>query len=87
MSAIVLDRDSKGRLSAFGRVSFVTFLWRNKEKFSIRSNTYAYRFCVSPTGYCALEFSLTVNLSVRYKFIARLNFGRTPMPFVRWGGS
>ena len=45
------------------------------------------RCCVSPTGYCALEFSLTVNLSVRYKFIARLNFGRTPMPFVRWGGS
>ena len=32
MSAIVLDLDSKGRLSAFGRVSFVTFLWRNKEK-------------------------------------------------------
>ena len=87
MSAIVLDRDSKGRLSAFGRVSFVTFLWRNKEKFIIRSNAYAYRFCVSPTGECALEFSLYINLSVRYKFIARLNFGRTPMPFVRWGGS
>ena len=26
-------RDSKGWLNAFGRVSFVTFLWRNKEKF------------------------------------------------------
>ena len=25
-------RDSKGWLNAFGRVSFVTFLWRNKEK-------------------------------------------------------
>ena len=42
MSAIVLDRDSKGRLSAFGRVSFVTFLWRNKEK----SFQYAFRLLV-----------------------------------------
>ena len=33
MSAIVLDLDSKGRLSAFGCVSFVTFLWQHKEKF------------------------------------------------------
>jgi len=29
-----LYRDSKGWLNAFGRVSFVTFLWRNKEKFT-----------------------------------------------------
>ena len=70
MSAIVLDLVSKGRLSAFGRVSFVTFLWRNKEKFSIRSNTYAYRFCLSPTGKCVLNFSLTINLSVQCKLSA-----------------
>ena len=42
MSAIVLDLVSKGRLSAFGRVSFVTFLWRNKEKFF----QYAFRLLV-----------------------------------------
>ena len=70
MSAIVLDRDSKGRLSAFGRVSFVTFLWRNKEKFSIRSNTCVCHCCVSPTGYCALELRLYINLSVHCKLIA-----------------
>ena len=32
MSANFLCRVSKGRLSAFGCVSFVTFLWQNKEK-------------------------------------------------------
>ena len=55
--------------------------------FSIRNNASAYRYCLSPTGERALELRLYINLSVRYKFIARLNFGRTPMPFVRWGGS
>ena len=55
--------------------------------FSIRINTSAVLYCVSPTGYCARNLRLTINLLVRYKFIARLNFGRTPMPFVRWGGS
>ncbi len=70
MSANVLDLVSKGRLSAFGRVSFVTFLWRNKEKFSIRSNAYAYRYCVSPTGECVLKLSLYINLSVRCKIFA-----------------
>ena len=55
--------------------------------FSIRIYASACRYCLSPTGGCILELNLTINLSVRYKFIARLNFGRTPMPFVRWGGS
>ena len=55
--------------------------------FSIRIYASANRYCGSPTGECILELNLTINLSVRYKFIARLNFGRTPMPFVRWGGS
>ena len=55
--------------------------------FSIRITTSRYRYCRIPTGECALELRLSINLSVRYKFIARLNFGRTPMPFVRWGGS
>ena len=44
MSAIVLDLVSKGRLSAFGRVSFVTFLWRNKEKFIFNTHL---GFCYS----------------------------------------
>lgn len=68
--------------------------------FSIRFYASDIRFCLSPTGECVLEFSLYINLSVRcnkatqrkvginYSIpIARLNFGRTPMPFVRWGGS
>lgn len=58
------------------------------------------RYYLSPTGECVLKFSLSISLSVRcnkatqrkvginYSIpIARLNFGRTPMPFVRWGGS
>ena len=44
MSAIVLDRDSKGRLSAFGRVSFAAFLWQHKEKFTFNT---LLRFCYS----------------------------------------
>ena len=55
--------------------------------FSIRIYASANLYCLSPTGECVLKFSPSINLSVRYKFIARLNFGRTPMPFVRWGGS
>ena len=55
--------------------------------FSIRINASACRYSRIPTGYCARKLRLYINLSVRYKFIARLNFGRTPMPFVRWGGS
>ena len=57
------------------------------ELFSIRIYASTDRYCGSPTGGCVLNFSPSINLSVRYKFIARLNFGRTPMPFVRWGGS
>ena len=60
-------RDSKGRLSAFGRVSFVTFLWRNKEKFIIRSNTCVCHCCLSPTGECVLKLNPYINLSRKQK--------------------
>ena len=74
MSAIVLDRDSKGRLSAFGCVSFVTFLWRNKEKFFQYASTLLLFFTASarpvsacwtlvcPSTYrCAARFLRTTN--------------------------
>ena len=38
--------------------------------FSIRFYASVSRFCVSPTGGCTLEFSLTINLSVRCKLFA-----------------
>ena len=60
MSAIVLDLVSKGRLSAFGRVSFVTFLWRNKEK----SFQYAFRLLLFFTASARPVFRYAFRLLV-----------------------
>ena len=38
--------------------------------FSIRNNASAVLYCLSPAGYCALEFSLYINLSVHCKIFA-----------------
>ena len=60
MSAIVLDLVSKGRLSAFGRVSFVTFLWRNKEKFI--------KFIFNITPWCAAVRQHSSRVSARRRW-------------------
>ena len=38
--------------------------------FSIRINVSAALYCLSPTGGCVLEFSLSINLSVQRKIFA-----------------
>ena len=38
--------------------------------FSIRINTSAILYCLSPTGECKLKFSLSINLSVHCKIFA-----------------